>query len=230
MKGFKNFFKKLFPCINKTDEDSHVNVDKEFLQDRLNNERQKKLEELRLEELKREAERQELIKETPIQDVIVEETIVVEEAPIAQDVIVEETPVIEEHPEEVPVQEPQVQEPPVEVPVQEPLVEDVQVQEPAELEVDHAHDTRDEMIHCVFLHYSNEYEEFYSTRHTPIHSNFNEKMFKDLCETFTFNTVDELKECLHDYNLMRKQDVKAYRNLSKKRQLKCDLFKFYLFI
>lgn len=217
MKGFKNFFKKLFPCINKTDEDSHVNVDKEFLQDRLNNERQKKLEELRLEELKREAERQELIKETPIQDVIVEETIVVEETPIAQEVIVEET---------------QIEETPI---VQEVIVEETQiVEEPpvpnVELGVDHAHDTRDEMIHCVFLHYSNEYEEFYSTRHTPIHSNFNEKMFKDLCETFTFNTVDELKECLHDYNLMRKQDVKAYRNLSKKRQLKCDLFKFYLFI
>ena len=86
------------------------------------------------------------------------------------------------------------------------------------------------VVDNMFRQYMDKFHEFFSSRTQPIHSNFNEKMFKDLCDTFTFNTEGELLECLDRYNLMQKQNKKAYNQLSRKRKLKCDVFKFYLFI
>jgi hypothetical protein len=86
------------------------------------------------------------------------------------------------------------------------------------------------VVDNMFRQYMDKFHEFFSSRSQPIHSNFNEKMFKDLCDTFTFNTEGELLECLDRYNLMQKQNKKAYNQLSRKRKLKCDVFKFYLFI
>ena len=86
------------------------------------------------------------------------------------------------------------------------------------------------VVDNMFRQYIDKFHEFFSSRTQPIHSNFNEKMFKDLCDSFTFNTEGELLECLDRYNLMQKQNKKAYNQLSRKRKLKCDVFKFYLFI
>ena len=86
------------------------------------------------------------------------------------------------------------------------------------------------VVDNMFRQYMDKFHEFFSSRTQPIHSNFNEKMFKDLCDSFTFNTEGELLECLDRYNLMQKQNKKAYNQLSRKRKLKCDVFKFYLFI
>ena len=86
------------------------------------------------------------------------------------------------------------------------------------------------MVHTIFTQYKEQYHEFYSTRLQPIHSNFNEKMFKNLCNKFEFTSEEELLAHLSDYNLMQKQNKKAYNQLSTKRKLKCDVFNFYLFI
>ena len=86
------------------------------------------------------------------------------------------------------------------------------------------------IVHTIFTQYKEQYHEFYSTRLQPIHSNFNEKMFKNLCNKFEFTSEEELLRHLSDYNLTQKQNKKAYNQLSTKRKLKCDVFNFYLFI
>ena len=86
------------------------------------------------------------------------------------------------------------------------------------------------IIEQVFQEYKVKYHEFYSTRQTPIHANFNTEMFKSLCHTFKFNTKDGLLECLYNYNILQKQNAEKYNHLTTKRQLKCDVFNFYLFI
>lgn len=105
---------------------------------------------------------------------------------------------------------------------------------PYEAEEIYEHNTdkylRDDIIENVFQEYKETYHEFYSLRPQPMHSNFNEKMFKDLCNKFIFNTPEELLICLNNYNLSQKQNKDAYEQLSIKRKLKCDLFNFYLFI
>jgi hypothetical protein len=86
------------------------------------------------------------------------------------------------------------------------------------------------IVENSFEQYKEQYHEFYSTRPQPIHSNFNEKMFKELCNKFTFNTIETLLTHLDDYNLIQKRNKEAYNKLSRKRKLKCDVFNFYLFI
>ena len=55
-------------------------------------------------------------------------------------------------------------------------------------------------------------------------------MFKKLCNKFTFNSKEELRNNLNEYNLIQKNNKCAYNHLSTKRKLKCDVFNFYLFI
>ncbi len=86
------------------------------------------------------------------------------------------------------------------------------------------------IINTVFLKYKDQYKEFYSTHHSPIHSHFNKQQFIELCNTFYFNNEIELLDKLNDYNNKKRQDNHAYKNLSTKRRLKCDAFNFYLFI
>ncbi len=86
------------------------------------------------------------------------------------------------------------------------------------------------IINTVFLQYKEQYKEFYSTHHSPIHSHFNKTDFVELCNTMNFNNEIELIDKLNDYNNKKRQDTKAYKNLSTKRRLKCDVFTFYLFI
>jgi len=86
------------------------------------------------------------------------------------------------------------------------------------------------IVQDVFESYKEKYHEFYSTRHQPIHSNFNEKMFKDLCNKFIFSTKQELLISLDEYNHMQKNNKDSYNELSTKRRLKCDVFNFYLFM
>jgi len=86
------------------------------------------------------------------------------------------------------------------------------------------------IINTVFLKYKDQYKEFYSTHHSPIHSHFNKIDFLELSNTMNFNNEIELIDKLNDYNNKKRQDKKAYNNLSTKRRLKCDVFNFYLFI
>jgi hypothetical protein len=86
------------------------------------------------------------------------------------------------------------------------------------------------IINIVFLQYKEQYKEFYSTHHSPIHSHFNKTDFVELCNTMNFTNEIELIDKLNDYNNKKRQDNKAYKNLSTKRRLKCDVFNFYLFI
>jgi hypothetical protein len=86
------------------------------------------------------------------------------------------------------------------------------------------------IVQSVFEAYKEKYHEFYSTRHQPIHSNFNEKMFKDLSNKFIFSTKQELLTSLDEYNHTQKNNKDSYNELSTKRRLKCDVFNFYLFL
>jgi hypothetical protein len=89
---------------------------------------------------------------------------------------------------------------------------------------------RNMIIDDVFRFYKKHYHEFYSTHKTPIHSNFNEVMFKTLCNKFYFKSKNQLLEKLHDYNIKQKSNACKFNHLSKKRKLKCDMFNFYIFI
>jgi hypothetical protein len=114
-------------------------------------------------------------------------------------------------------------------------LEDVQITEEQNLlEQEKADNVNGDNIknitHVVFTTYKENYHEFYSTRQQPIRSNFNEKMFKDLCNKFAFSTEEELLTSLNDYNHMRKNNKKSYNELSTTRRVKCDVLNFYLFI
>jgi len=225
------FFKKLFPCLSKQEEqetpapvykDQDVLIDhivenlvedkRQFLQDELCKERQRKLEELRLEELKqqqeKELEQQRLESEKQARE---EFEKILKEAE-------------EKQQEELRQQEEQER---LQQEEEERLAKERLQQEEQERL---AKERLQMIIHTVFVKYKEQYHEFFSTRPQPIHSNFNEKMFKELCSTFTFNSDEELETCLKDYNLMQKQNKTSYNQLSRKRKLKCDVFNFYLFI
>lgn len=205
MKGYcRKFFGKIFPCLKNKQEEEDKNITKIIdMVETIQDKLNSDERQKRLEEI-RLHESQQDEPQPEVKD---------EPQPETKD---EHQPEVKDEPQPEPELQP------------EPQPEQEQFEEHEKQE--HQHNDKDEMIHCVFLHYAEKYEEFYSTRPTPIHSNFNEKMFKDLCQNFIFNNIEQLETCLNDYNIMRSMDRKAYKNLSKKRQLKCDLFNFYLFI
>jgi hypothetical protein len=236
-----NFFKKLFPCLNKSQEQKQESLTpqlpsnqqeqiidtivndllsdkKQFFEEELNNERQRKLEELRLEELRLQQERELEAQRLENEKLVTEEfeRILREAEEEALQKQQEEARMIAE---EEALQKQQEE-------ARMIAEEESRMKEEAERQKENIK----MVINNVFVKYKEDYHEFYSLRPQPIHSNFNEKMFKDLCIQFTFNNENELEECLKDYNLMQKQNKDAYNKLSRKRRLKCDVFKFYLFI
>jgi flagellar biosynthesis GTPase FlhF len=228
------FFKKLFPCLSKQEEqetpapvykDQDALIDhivenlvedkRQFLQDELCKERQRKLEELRLEELKQQQE-----KELEQQRLESEKQAREEFEKILKEAEEKQKQQEEEEEERLQQEELRKQE-----------EERLQQEELRKQEEERLDKERLQMIiQTVFVKYKEQYHEFFSTRPQPIHSNFNEKMFKELCSKFTFNSEEELETCLKDYNLMQKQNKTSYNQLSRKRKLKCDVFNFYLFI
>lgn len=226
------FFKKLFPCLSRDGEDSSpqtpppsplhqseeqdkiidtivhdlVDEQRERFQEELNKERQRKLEELRLQE-EQELERQR--KEE--QDKLEEFDRILREA--------EERQKREEEEEQKRLEELRRYE-------EEQAREEQRLLEEEKVKEEHIKN----VVNTVFNRYKETYHDFYSLRPQPIHANFNEHMFKELCHKFTFNSEEELEACLKDYNLMQKQNKEAYNQLSRKRKAKCDTFNFYVFI
>lgn len=223
------FFKRLFPCLSKQEEqpkpvyskeqeviignivDNLVDDRRQYFEDELSKERQKRLEELRLEELKQqqaqELERQRIESEERAKE---EFERILREAEERQRQEEEEQRRLEELRKYEEAQ----------------LLEEQRLLEEERKKEEHIKT----VVQNMFVKYKEQYHEFFSTRPQPIHSNFNEKMFKELCSKFTFNNEEELEACLKDYNLMQKQNKAAYNQLSRKRRLKCDVFNFYLFI
>lgn len=231
------FFKKLFPCLSKQEEppqpvynkEQEVIIDhivndlvddrRQYFQEELCKERQRKLEELRLEELKQqqelELEKQRLENEQKAKEEF--ERILQEAEERARKEEEEEQRKLEEL---LAYEEAQrIEKERLEQEQQRLLEEEKQKAEQMKT-----------IVQAVFVRYKEHYHEFFSTRPQPIHSNFNEKMFKELCSKFTFSNEEELEQCLKEYNLMQKQNKTAYNQLSRKRRLKCDVFNFYLFI
>lgn len=226
------FFKRLFPCLSKQEEPpkpvynkeqeiiiDHIVEDlvddkRQFFQDELCTERQRKLEELRLEELRQQQERE---LERQQHEHELERQRLEEFEKILKDAEEKQRQQEEEYQRQLEelreYEEAQLLE------EQRLLEEEKQKEEQIKM-----------VVQTVFVKYKEHYHEFFSTRPQPIHSNFNEKMFKDLCLKFTFSNEEELEECLKEYNLMQKQNKTAYNQLSRKRRLKCDVFNFYLFI
>jgi hypothetical protein len=236
---FKQFMYKLFPCMNK--EESHNNEQsqqdiqrqKDFLEEHLAKERQKKLEELRNSDLEQQRLENERMAREEFENILkeAEQRAAEEELKRAAEeelkrAAEEELKRVEKEAEERAAEE--------ELKRHEELrkLEEAQIAEEQNLlEQEKLKENNIKNItHVVFETYKEKYHEFYSTRQQPIHSNFNEKMFKDLCNKFTFSTEEELLTCLNDYNNMRKNNKNSYNELSTKRKLKCDVFKFYLFI
>jgi uncharacterized phage infection (PIP) family protein YhgE len=98
------------------------------------------------------------------------------------------------------------------------------------LEVEKEQRRKRKCIHNVFLHYKVQYKDFYSIHNSPINSHFNEKLFNNLCNIMKFEDEAQLLKELDKYNNTRREDKDAYRKLSNKKRLKCDMFNFYLFI
>lgn len=225
------FFKRLFPCLSKQEtqepqsplhqsEEQNQIIDnivhdlvdnREYFEEQLSKERQRKLEELRMEEIRMQQERELEEQRKEEQEKLEEFERILKEA--------EERNKIEEEEEQQRLKELRKQE-------EEQAREAQRLLEEEKLREERVKN----IIDTVFNKYKETYHEFYSLRPQPIHSNFNEHMFKELCRKFTFNSEEELEESLKDYNLMQKQNKHAYNQLSKKRKLKCNAFNFYLFI
>ena len=213
---FQAFLHKLFPCMkNTTSSPPHPSQPplQHHFEDQLNNERQKRLEESRLLDLQLENDR---LANEEFQRILHEaenrkqqEREAAEQLQHQKESAERLASIIAKEQEEL----------------ERALAEDLQKQqqEAERLRLEGIVDT-------IFRQYMEKFHEFFSSRPQPIHSNFNEKMFKDLCNTFNFNTEDELLSCLDKYNLLQKQDKEAYNQLSRKRKIKCDVFNFYLFI
>ena len=90
---------------------------------------------------------------------------------------------------------------------------------------------REKIINNIFLKYKDEYHEFFSLKMNPVFSDFNEQMFKNLCNKFSFDIEENLLALLNEYNLEQKKNINVYNKLlSVKRKLKCEKYNFYLFI
>lgn len=230
----RHFFQKLFPCMYKQTEEptnDELQNQRKFLEEQLNQDRQQRLEQQRLEnERLAHEEFERIIKESEelrhqkesAERLAAIELLVAKEQEESERALAEDLQNIERAAAEA------------EVKRQEELrqLEDAQrAEEQNLLEQERLKEENiKNIVQDVFEEYKEKYHEFYSTRHQPIHSNFNEKMFKDLCNKFIFSTKQELLISLDEYNHMQKNNKDSYNELSTKRRLKCDVFNFYLFM
>lgn len=84
------------------------------------------------------------------------------------------------------------------------------------------------IIEDVYNLYKNRYKSFSSLSSKCKRPNFNETIFKDLCNTFTFSNKEELLSYLEQYNIEKKKKI-YNSNLSEKTIAKCETQKFYIF-
>ena len=238
---FKTFLHKLFPCMKEKEQqqivpDTNTTPDsqKQFFEEQLSKERQKRLEEIRQQQLENErlenerldTERLERENREKEQLALEEfETILREAKERAQREDEERTQREDEERTQREAEEREAEEREAEERAQKESEERAQRESEEVIK-----QNKKKIVHTIFTQYKEQYHEFYSTRLQPIHSNFNEKMFKNLCNKFEFTSEEELLRHLSDYNLTQKQNKKAYNQLSTKRKLKCDVFNFYLFI
>ena len=246
---FKTFLHKLFPCMKNNEEQlpsPSLQKQQRFLEEQLSNDRQKRLEESRLAELERlanEAEELQHQKESAerIAALVAEEQEAEERAldEVLKNIEAERLELERLELERLELERLELERLEAERLEAERLeaerleAERLKERLKERLEAERLEAERletERIVKNVFQQYKDKFHEFFSSRPQPIHSNFNEKMFKDLCHTFTFNTEDGLLVCLDGYNLMQKQNKEAYNQLSRKRKLKCDVFNFYLFI
>ena len=220
---FKTFLHKLFPCMKEKEQqqivpDTNTTPDsqKQFFEEQLSKERQKRLEEIRQQQLENERlENERLDTERLERENREKEQLALEEF----ETILREA---KEHAQREDEERTQRE---AEERAQKESEERAQRESEEVIK-----QNKKKIVHTIFTQYKEQYHEFYSTRLQPIHSNFNEKMFKNLCNKFEFTSEEELLRHLSDYNLTQKQNKKAYNQLSTKRKLKCDVFNFYLFI
>jgi hypothetical protein len=88
------------------------------------------------------------------------------------------------------------------------------------------------IIENVFSKYKKDYKKYYSIKSKCQRPNFNETIFKDLCNIFTFNNNDELIFKLDELNDKKKEKYtkKKYENISENILNKCNCYGLYLFI
>jgi len=194
------YFLNKLSCINTEKQNTQSKVDQYLI---------KEYKRLRLLEEQAFKEHQEKLLEEQHQEKLLEEKLLEEQH---QEKLLEEKLLEEQHQEKL-LEEKLLEEQHQEKLLEEKLLEEQKV-----------------IINTVFLQYKEQYKEFYSTHHSPIHSHFNKTDFVELCNTMNFNNEIELIDKLNDYNNKKRKDTKAYKNLSTKRRVKCDVFNFYLFI
>jgi hypothetical protein len=83
---------------------------------------------------------------------------------------------------------------------------------------------RRDIIEDTFDEYKVKYKEFYKTSNKCQKPNFNDTMFKDLCNFQTFNTKDELLIELDNLN-----ETNKTKRMTTRVKAKCSLHDFYLF-
>jgi hypothetical protein len=86
-----------------------------------------------------------------------------------------------------------------------------------------------DIIEEVFMKYKNKYKLFYSKNSKCRRPNFNDTVFKDLCNGLSFNSIRELEDELCRLNTT-KEKIKWNICVSKNIIAKCDVNNFYLFI
>ena len=82
-----------------------------------------------------------------------------------------------------------------------------------------------DIIEDVFFEYKNLYFNFYSFSCICRRPNFNDTMFKDLCNKFEFKTKQDLIELLRQQNVKKTSSDKKHTKMLEK----CDKHNFYLF-
>lgn len=83
---------------------------------------------------------------------------------------------------------------------------------------------RRDIIEDTYNEYKVVYKDFYKTSNKCQKPNFNDTMFKDLCNFQTFNTKDELLIELDNLN-----ETNKTKRMSTRIRAKCSLHDFYLF-
>jgi len=88
------------------------------------------------------------------------------------------------------------------------------------------------IIDELIEHYKRKYRLFYKPKTLGIHKpNFNDTTFHNLCSSFEFSNIDELRGELIEKNLINKKQLDKQKiKLTPQQKEKCDKYSFYLFI
>lgn len=82
-----------------------------------------------------------------------------------------------------------------------------------------------DIIEDIFSEYKMLYPNFYSVNSKCRRPNFNDTIFKDLCNKFDFDSKEQLIEILKECNVKKISSNTKYENMLNK----CDKYNFYLF-